>query len=161
MLKWLWLSGLVIILDQITKLVASSQLVLYHQVPVMPMFNLTLMHNTGAAFSLLSDASGWQRWFFTSVALIVSVAIISWLHRLSKDKKWQAVSLALILGGALGNVWDRVSLGYVIDFIQFYYTSYYWPAFNIADSAITIGAVILIIETFWSHKNKTQQASDS
>ena len=160
MLKWLWLSGFVIILDQITKLIASSQLVLYHQVPVMPMFNLSLMHNTGAAFSLLSDASGWQRWFFTSVALIVSMAIITWLYRLSEDKKWQAVSLALILGGALGNVWDRVSLGYVIDFIQIYYTSYYWPAFNIADSAISIGAGILIIETFWGHKNKSQQDSD-
>lgn len=147
-LKWLWLSALVILLDLGSKALASHYLALYEPVPVFPGFNITLMHNTGAAFSFLSDAGGWQRWMFTAIALLVSVAIIIWLKRLSPAQTLLAIALALILGGALGNVWDRITLGYVVDFIQVYYERWAWPAFNIADSAISIGAALLIIDSF-------------
>jgi signal peptidase II len=147
MLKWLWVSGGVIVLDQLTKLWASSALVYGDPVAVIPFFNLTLLHNTGAAFSFLSEAGGWQRWFFALVALIISAVILLWLKRLPRDKVWLAVALALVLGGALGNVWDRITLGYVIDFLDIYYQGWHWPAFNIADSAISVGAVMLIIDS--------------
>ncbi|UCE89372.1 MAG: signal peptidase II [Pseudomonadota bacterium] len=151
MLRWFWLSVLVIVLDQITKVLASSLLVLHEPVRVMPMFNFTLMHNTGAAFSFLSDASGWQRWFFTVVALGVSAVLVAWIRRLPPNDRWLAAALALILGGALGNVIDRLLLGHVVDFIQVYYDRWYWPAFNIADSAITVGAIMLIIDSLLGH----------
>ena len=148
MLKWLWLSAGVIVLDQITKVLASAHLVLHDPVPVLPLFNLTLMHNSGAAFSFLSQAGGWQRWFFVVVAIGVSVALIWWLHQLQRNQRWLAVALALVLGGALGNVWDRVTLGYVVDFVDVYYGSWHWPAFNVADSAISVGAVMLLVDAF-------------
>lgn len=147
MLKWLWISGLVIVLDQLTKLWASSALEYGDPVPVIPFFNLTLMHNTGAAFSFLSQAGGWQRWFFALVAIAVSSILILWLKRLNASQRWLAVALALVLGGALGNVFDRVYYGYVIDFIDVYYGRWHWPAFNVADSAIFVGAVMLIIDS--------------
>ncbi len=147
MLKWLWLSGLVIVLDQISKYMASHLLVMYEPVAVMPMFNFTLMHNPGAAFSFLSEAGGWQRWFFSIVAIVVSGVIYNWLRKLQAQQTLQAVALALVLGGALGNVIDRLLLGHVVDFIQIYYEQWYWPAFNIADSAISIGVVLLIVDT--------------
>ncbi|MCX4187552.1 signal peptidase II [Methylophaga sp. OBS4] len=154
MLKWLNLSALVIVLDQLSKWLMSSLLDLHETVPVMPFFNFTLAHNTGAAFSFLSSAGGWQRWFFVVLALLVSTALIVWLKRLDKAAKLEAASLALILGGAIGNVIDRLYHGYVIDFIDIFYGSYHWPAFNIADSAICIGAVLLIVDSF---SNKTEQ----
>lgn len=160
MLKWLWLSTLIIISDQLTKVAASHYLTLHDPVPVTPFFNLTLMHNTGAAFSFLSDAGGWQRWFFTVLAIAVSGAIVYWLKNLSREQRWQAASLALILGGAIGNVIDRVRLGYVVDFIQLYYESFYWPAFNIADSAITVGAVIFVATGLFQPK-ETHDEADS
>ncbi len=146
MLKWLWLSVVVIALDQITKVLASAQLVLHEPVPVMPFFNLTLMHNTGAAFSFLSQAGGWQRWFFVAVAVGVSLSLAWWLHQLRRGQLWLAASLALVLGGALGNVWDRIMLGYVVDFVDLYYGDWHWPAFNVADSAITVGAIMLLLD---------------
>jgi len=146
MLKWLWLSVVVIALDQITKLLASAQLVMHQPVPVLPSFNLTLMHNSGAAFSFLSQAGGWQRWFFVVIAVVVSVVLTLWLHRLPRHQTWLALALALILGGALGNVWDRIMLGYVVDFVDLYYGDWHWPAFNVADSAITLGAVLLVLD---------------
>ena len=152
MLRWIWISALVIALDLATKWLASTHLVLHEPVAVMPMFNLTLMHNTGAAFSFLSSASGWQRWFFSIIALVVSTAIVIWMRRLSPEERWNAIALALILGGALGNLWDRVTLGYVVDFIQIYYERWAWPAFNIADSAISTGAVMLVIDALRSHR---------
>ena len=155
MLKYLWLSLLVIVLDQLTKYMASSMLAYYKPLAVMPMFNLTLMHNTGAAFSFLSDAGGWQRWFFTVIAIGVSVFLVGWIKRLTPNQKLQAVALSLILGGAIGNVIDRLWLGYVVDFIQVYYDKWYWPAFNIADSAITIGAVLIIYDSFFGKEEKT------
>jgi len=146
MLKWLWISVVVLALDQVTKSVAVDQLQLYQSVGVFDGLNLTLMHNVGAAFSFLSDASGWQRWLFTTISVVVSAAIIVWIKRLPKDQRLTAIALALILGGALGNLWDRVIFGYVIDFIDVYYESHHWPAFNIADSAISVGAALLIFE---------------
>jgi signal peptidase II len=152
MLKWTWISVLVLALDQLTKQLASSYLNYAEPVAVMPLFNLTLVHNTGAAFSFLSQAGGWQRWFFAAIALLVSAGLLLWLKRLSMNKVWEAVALTLVLGGALGNVWDRILLGYVVDFLDFYYGSWHWPAFNVADMAITGGAAILIFDSLWSHK---------
>ncbi|MGH6636685.1 MAG: signal peptidase II [Gammaproteobacteria bacterium] len=147
-MKWLWLSGVIIALDQLTKLMASRALELHQPLAVWPSVNLTLTHNTGAAFSLLDQAGGWQRWFFTAIALVVSACIVYWLYRLPRGKVVLAAGLSLILGGALGNLWDRLSLGYVIDFIDLYYSTWHWPAFNVADSAITIGAGLLIVDAF-------------
>ncbi len=155
MLKWLWLSALVIVLDQASKWFLSSWLSLYETVAVVPFFNLTMAHNTGAAFSFLAQAGGWQRWFFAIIAFVVSVVLFIWLKRLSSTAKLEAISISLILGGAVGNLIDRVFLGYVVDFLDFYnyYGSYHFPAFNIADSAICIGAALLIIDSF-RHKEE-------
>jgi signal peptidase II len=151
MLKpWGWLSILVIVLDQATKYLAETLLVMHQPIPVLPSFNLMLTYNTGAAFSFLADAGGWQRWFFLSLGVAVSVGLILWLYRLKPGENRLAVALALILGGAVGNLIDRAWLGQVIDFIQLYYDRWYWPAFNIADSAITIGAVLLVVDSLWS-----------
>ncbi len=154
MLKWSWVSLLVIVLDQLTKLWAGSALNYGEPVAVVPFVNLTLLHNTGAAFSFLSEAGGWQRWFFALVALVISAVILVWMRRLPTAKVWLAVSLALVLGGALGNVWDRIYLGYVVDFIDVYYQDWHWPAFNLADSAISVGAVMLIIDSLRSERGK-------
>jgi len=152
MLKWIWLAVVVVILDQLTKYIASASLVMYKPVAVMPMFNWTLMHNSGAAFSFLHDAGGWQRWFFALIAIVVSVVIILWINRLQQHEKWQAAALALILGGAIGNVIDRIWLGYVVDFIDVYYDNSHWPAFNIADSAISIGVAMIIIDSIREYR---------
>jgi signal peptidase II len=113
--------------------------------PMLPGFNLTLLHNTGAAFSFLHDGAGWQRWLFTAIAVIVAGVVVLWLARIGGGQRWASCSLALILGGALGNLIDRVRLGYVVDFIQIYYGAWSFPAFNLADSAITVGACMLIL----------------
>jgi len=147
LLKWLSISLLVIVLDQATKSIAVSSLVLSQPVNLFPGFNFTLAYNEGAAFSFLSDASGWQRWFFSGVAVVVSIAIVFWLKSLSAEHRLTIISLTLILGGAIGNVWDRITLGHVVDFIDVYYSNYHWPAFNIADSAITVGAAMLILDS--------------
>ncbi len=154
MLKWLNLSALVIVFDQLSKWWANSALELYQSIAVLPFFNITLAYNHGAAFSFLASESGWQRWFFTGLAVVVSIVLLVWLKRLKTDAKLEAISLALILGGALGNVIDRVVHGYVIDFIDVYYGTYHWPAFNVADSAICVGAILLILDSF---RNKTEQ----
>ena len=148
-MKWFWLTVIVIIVDQLSKYQAGQYLVLHEPMAIITGFNLTLMHNTGAAFSFLSQAGGWQRWFFIGLASVIGIGIIVWMIGLPSEKRWLTASLALILGGALGNLWDRVVLGYVVDFIEVYYSDWYWPAFNVADSAITIGAVMLIIDAFW------------
>ncbi len=146
-LKWLWLSVLVIVLDQLTKLWASSDLIYGRPVPLLPSFNLTLMHNTGAAFSFLDSAGGWQRWLFAVIALVVSTVLVLWLRKLTSTQRWLAAALALVLGGAIGNLIDRLYLGYVIDFVDVYYDKWHWPAFNVADSAIFVGVVMLIIDS--------------
>jgi len=155
-LRWLSLTMLVIVLDQITKIWADSALQLYRPVEVVPFFNLMLAYNPGAAFSFLSDAGGWQRWFFTVLSSVVSVVLIVWLYRLKEHERWMAASLSLILAGAVGNLIDRIAYGHVIDFIDVYYQSHHWPAFNIADSAICIGAVIMITLTLREGKNEKQ-----
>ncbi len=121
---------------------------LHQPVPVIPFLNLTLTHNTGAAFSFLSDAGGWQRWFFAGLTIVVSIIIVVWLTRLKPGQRWLPVSLSLVLGGALGNLWDRLVIGAVVDFIDVYYRTWHWPAFNLADSAICVGAVMLVVSTF-------------
>ena len=153
---WLWLSAAVIVLDQLSKYIVAGHLALYDSIRVLPVFNLVLLHNTGAAWNFLAGASGWQRWFFVLLALTVSIAIIIWLRRLPRAGfRWRAAALALVLGGALGNVIDRVRLGYVIDFIQVHYQNWYYPAFNVADSAITVGAAMLILEgLFMRHADR-------
>jgi len=154
-LRGLVLSFIIIILDQITKIVAAQELMLGESLPVFSWLNITLLHNTGAAFSFLSDAGGWQRLFFIVLASVVSLFILFWMYSLSEKKKWLFFALAFVLGGALGNLWDRVTLGYVIDFIDVSLSFLPWrifnpwPAFNIADSAIFIGAVMLIIDAIW------------
>jgi signal peptidase II len=145
-LSWLWLSGLILSVDALSKYMAQTFLVLNQPVEVMPFFNLNLAYNTGAAFSFLSSASGWQIWFFGGIAVIASIAILTWLRRLTMQQRWVAIALCLILGGALGNLLDRFLYGHVIDFVQWYIGHWYWPTFNIADSAICVGAVMLIID---------------
>lgn len=146
--RWLLLSVAVILVDQFTKWLAEASLVPYQPVPIVPMFNLTLAYNTGAAFSFLSDAGGWQRWFFISLTLVVIVVLFSWLWRMRAEEKLHAMSISMILGGAIGNLIDRVLLGHVIDFLDVYYDVHHWPIFNIADSAITIGVILLIVDLF-------------
>ncbi len=150
--KWFSLSLLVIVLDHIAKWSASAMLTYGVPVEVLPFFNLTLAHNKGAAFSFLSDAGGWQRWLFTAIAVGVSLFLAFWLKRV-KGQRLLSWALALILGGALGNLIDRVVLGYVVDFISVHYGGWYFPAFNIADSAITIGAGLLILDMFLNPHN--------
>ena len=148
MLKWLGLSLLVIFLDQVSKLAIAGSMQLYQSIPVMPFFKLTYVHNTGAAFSFLSEAGGWQRWFFAALALVISGVIAVWLARLKHDETLLAVALSLVLGGAIGNLIDRLVYGYVIDFLDVYYQTWHWPDFNIADSAITIGVILMLMESF-------------
>ena len=159
MLRWLWVSLVVIVLDQITKSIAVDHLQLYQSMTILNGFNFTLMHNVGAAFSFLSDASGWQRWLFTAISVVVSTAIVVWIKYLAPDQRLIAVALALILGGAIGNLCDRVMLGYVIDFIDIYYGDHHWPAFNIADSAISVGAALLILEWVVTARQQHNTAS--
>ncbi len=153
-MRWLWLSAVVVLVDQLTKALASNLLRLYEAVPVLPGVNLTLMHNTGAAFSFLSDEDGWQRWFFAAIAVAVSVMLVLWLKRLSPAQRWLSIAVALVIGGAIGNLWDRFMLGYVVDFIDLYAGRWHWPAFNVADSAITVGAVMLLIDAFRPHREQ-------
>ena len=147
-LKWLGLSLLAVILDQVSKLVLVSSMQLYQSIPITSFFKLTYVRNTGAAFSFLSEAGGWQRWFFAGLAIIISMVIAVWLTRLKQHETVLAVALSLVLGGAIGNLIDRLAYGYVIDFLDVYYENWHWPAFNIADSAITLGVVLMLLESF-------------
>ena len=151
------IAAIVVILDQITKIWVDSSLELYQQIPVMPSLNLTLAYNEGAAFSFLSEAGGWQRWFFIGVSVVVSVCLIVWLYRMNRSEKWLSVSNALILGGAIGNnLIDRVVYGHVVDFIQVFYGNSYFPSFNVADSAITVGTILLLVLTFFEKDEKSE-----
>lgn len=154
-LSWLWLSLLVFVVDQASKFWFDNNLSMYQQIVVIPdYFNWTLMYNTGAAFSFLADAAGWQRWFFAAIAVAVSAVLVVWLKRLKPDETWLAVALALVLGGALGNLVDRVVFGHVVDFILVHWQHrWYFPAFNVADMAITGGAILLALDMFKSEKS--------
>jgi len=146
-LRWLWLSLAVVIADQLTKALIVREFELYEVLDVLPVLEITRLHNTGAAFSMLATASGWQRWFFIGLALAVSAGIIYWLRNLPRGSSaWLPAALALVMGGALGNVIDRVWHGYVIDFLHFHWNDAYFPAFNVADSCITVGAGLLILD---------------
>lgn len=157
MLKWLGLSLLALVLDQGSKLLVDSTMQLYQSIPLLPFFKLTYVRNMGAAFSFLSEAGGWQRWFFAGLALVISIVITVWLSRLQKHETLLAIALSLILGGAVGNLIDRLAYGYVIDFLDVYYGTWHWPAFNIADSAITLGVALMLAESFGLGKAKDEQ----
>ena len=141
--RWLLVSLAIVLADLATKAWVSRAFSLGEVREVTPFLNLVLMHNTGAAFSFLAGAGGWQRWFFTVITIAISAAIVFMLRRQHADKA-VAFALALVLGGALGNLWDRLTLGFVVDFVQLHAAGYYWPAFNVADSAITVGVGLLI-----------------
>ncbi len=143
---WLLLSAVVVALDYWTKSLATESLTLYRPVEITSWLNMTLAHNYGAAFSFLSDAGGWQRWLFTGLALVVTLVLVVWLFRLPAREKLTGCALGLIIGGAIGNVVDRIMHGYVVDFIDVYYRSWHWPAFNVADSAISCGVILLLID---------------
>ncbi|WP_434766775.1 signal peptidase II [Pseudomonas triticicola] len=158
-LSWLWLSLLVLVIDQASKFYFEARLEMFQQIVIIPdLFSWTLAYNTGAAFSFLADSSGWQRWLFALIAIVVSAVLVVWLKRLGRHDTWLAVALALVLGGALGNLYDRIALGHVIDFILVHWQNrWYFPAFNIADSAITVGAIMLALDMFKS--KKTEEAA--
>lgn len=159
-LNWLWLTLLVVVLDLGTKWLATASLMYAQPVYVLPFFNLTLLHNPGAAFSFLADAGGWQRWFFTVIAAAVCAVLLQWLRTIPTQQWWMRIALTLIMGGALGNLYDRIIHGYVVDFISVHYGGWYFPAFNLADSAISIGAVILILDmVFFSSRNQELSTS--
>lgn len=146
--NWLWLSFFVVIVDQATKALVINTVKLSDAIELLPILDIVYLENTGAAFSILAQASGWQRWFFIALALGVSVALMIWLRRIRSEQVLLAVGLSLVLGGALGNVIDRVMHGYVVDFIYFHWGPHYFPAFNVADSAISIGAGCLLLDAF-------------
>jgi signal peptidase II len=162
---WLWLSALILLLDQASKWLVLASMEPYQSLELMPNLYLTLMFNTGAAFSMLSDAGGWQRWLFAGFALLVTLVLSVWLLRLGKDERLLAAALALIVGGAVGNLIDRVLLGHVVDFIQVYLPFIPlrifnpWPAFNVADSAISLGVVLLLIQTFQGQRVEADPAA--
>lgn len=155
--SWWWITVLVIVSDQISKWWISSTFELYESVQVLPFFSLTLVHNEGAAFSFLSNAGGWQRWFLLGTAAAIAIGLTVWGRRVRRSFKVEAIPLALIVGGAIGNVIDRAYLGYVVDFIDVYYDLYgpHFPAFNIADSAISVGAAILVVGGFFVKDDET------
>jgi signal peptidase II len=147
-LVYLWMSIAVIALDQLSKAVIERHLDLYQSIAVLPVLEITRLHNTGAAFSFLADETGWQRWLFTGLAIVVSAFLLLWLRRIDRSSRALASAVALILGGAVGNVVDRLRLGHVIDFIHAHWGEHYFPAFNVADSAITIGAGLLLLDAW-------------
>lgn len=147
-LIFLWLSALVIAIDQLTKAAIERTLDMYQSISVLPVLEITRLHNTGAAFSFLAGEPGWQRWLFTALAIAVSVVLVLWLRRIDRSSRALASAVALILGGAIGNVIDRIRLGHVIDFVNVHWGVHYFPAFNVADSAISIGAVLLLLDAW-------------
>lgn len=148
------------VLDQATKWLASTQLELHQLTHVLPYFDWYLAHNEGAAFSFLADQGGWQRWFFAVLTSVIAVVLIVWLKKLESSQKFTAIAICLILGGAMGNLIDRVALGYVIDFIQIWLGTYPWPSFNVADMAISVGAVLLISADLLLGENKKEKPNE-
>ncbi len=147
-MRWLWLSVIIVALDQASKFMVSEHLADRPPLELTPWLNLILAYNTGAAFSFLGDAGGWQRWFFILLAVMVSIFLLLWLLR-ARHNPWLSCALALVLGGAVGNLIDRVHLGHVVDFIDFHLGNWHFATFNLADSAITIGAILLLIDAFF------------
>lgn len=160
-LKWLWLTVFFFVVDQVTKYLAVTHIGDYETIEVMPYFNLVLRYNTGAAFSFLADQGGWQVIFFTVVSSVVSFGILYWMYTLPAKNRLLSIALALILAGALGNLYDRVTLGKVVDFIDWYYESYHWPAFNIADSVIMLGAAMMLFDSFFGQDEQKKSQSEA
>ncbi len=170
---YLLAAAIIFVLDQISKSWAAAGLDYSEPNEFLPFFNFTLLYNYGAAFSFLNDAGGWQRWFFTIVAFIISIILVVWIIRLERTKKVELFGLAFVLGGALGNLYDRVLLGYVVDFIDWFYPTTqsclpffyarldlqtcHWPAFNIADASILLGVTLLLVDTFFSQKQESSK----
>lgn len=152
-LCWLWLSLSIVIIDQITKYFAVKYLVLFRSYSIFPFFDLSLQYNTGIAFSLLDTASGWQRWILSVSTVVIGYFIFIWMKRTSPNRRFLLAALASILGGAIGNLVDRLYQGYVIDFIDLHIKHWHWPTFNIADMAISVGVILLIVVTFLEKKN--------
>ena len=159
--RWIPLTLVIVLLDQLSKEAILGSLVPYESIPVLPVLDITLMYNTGAAFSFLADAAGWQRWFFAALGIAIGTAIVVWLRRLRARTQWLlALSLSLILGGALGNVIDRIKLGHVVDFIHVHWGDAYFPAFNVADSAISVGAALMLLDAFLESRRGKQANAD-
>jgi signal peptidase II len=155
-LRWLFLSAAIVIVDQITKAIVLDHFQLHETLPVIGgLLNWTLAFNEGAAFSFLSDAGGWQRWFFTILAIVVTTILVVWLSRIPRIDWRTALPLSLVIGGAVGNLIDRVRFGHVVDFIDVVFGSWHFPAFNVADSAISVGAVILVVFGVWASKPRS------
>ncbi len=159
--KWLLIAVAVVALDLWTKALATELLNYGQPVRILPVLDFTLLHNRGAAFSFLNTAGGWQRWVFAGIAIVISLVLLVWVLQLKRSERWLAIALTLIMGGALGNLYDRLTLGYVVDFIHFHWNYRYFPAFNIADSAITIGAGMMILDAVWLQRRRTQAVSES
>ena len=151
-LMWLWIAMLIIAIDRYAKYWVTEHLIFSEPLQILPIFNLTLAYNKGAAFSFLHGASGWQNLFLCSLAIVVSIVIVYWLSKLSARERWVSIALNFILGGALGNAWDRMLYGYVIDFLDFHLGSWHFAIFNTADSAICVGAFMLLI--YWARNPK-------
>jgi len=150
-LYWLWIALVVLLADQASKIAADLLLSYAQPVAVLPFFNLTLLYNPGAAFSFLADAGGWQRWFFFTLAVVISVVLAEWLLKLPQQARRHQWGISLVIGGAIGNAIDRIAYGHVVDFFDFHLAGYHWPAFNIADAAITIGVALLL----WAELTRT------
>jgi signal peptidase II len=158
---WFILSFATVIADQATKLLVIENLSLYQRIPLLPVLDLVRLHNTGAAFSFLANASGWQNYFFTGVAFVVSLVIVWWLMTLPRSGRIVlAAGLALVLGGAIGNVIDRSLYGYVVDFILFHYRSWSYPAFNVADSAITVGVGLILFDGIILERKRSREEAE-
>ena len=155
---WLLLSACVVLADQLSKAYITRHFMEFEFTRILAVLDVTCMHNVGAAFSFLASASGWQRWLFIGLAVAVSIAIVAWLWRMPRSHRLLAAGLSLVLGGAVGNVIDRIRLGYVVDFIHFHWDRAYFPAFNIADSAITVGAACLILDAMLEPKRARAKA---
>jgi signal peptidase II len=161
-LRWLWLTLICLVIDQVTKQWVAGTFQYREILPVLPFFNITYVHNPGAAFSFLADQGGWQRWLFTAIASIASIVFLVWMAKTPKQQRLLSIAFALILSGAVGNLIDRAMYGYVIDFLDFYWGNAHFAAFNVADSVIFIGAALMIIESFINTDNdKNKQDQDN
>lgn len=158
--RWLLLSIIIVMVDQLSKQIVVQQMQLFQSIEVLPFFNFYYIHNYGAAFGFLNDQPGWQRWFFTIITSIISLGLLVWISKLRASQKLLILALVFVLGGALGNLYDRVVYGYVIDFIDWHVSGYHWPSFNIADAAISMGALLLILDTFMNPNSDLVQKAN-
>jgi signal peptidase II len=153
--KYYFLSLILVIADQLTKMMVLGSLKLYESIEITSFFSLTHVHNYGAAFSFLADEDGWQQYFLVSISAIASIAIILWMRKISTNQPYKLIALSLILSGAIGNLIDRAVFGFVIDFINLHYQNFYWPVFNVADAAITLGVILLLLVDFKKDRAKS------